>query len=238
MRPVLIGITVTRLFNRFGHAQLSLNEVYSSSLSNVGAVPILIPLGLPEGQLEAILDRIDGVLFSGGGDAHPSRYHSQMHPRVDDIDEDRDRVEIHIAEQVFERRMPFLAICRGLQIINIASGGTLFEDILDQRPGSQQHQTPIELPRDTIAHHVRIETGTILAEILGSEDLPVNSNHHQAVRVLGKGLLASAYAPDGIIEAFEKIDYPYGLSVQWHPEWLQNQARMRGLFESLRDATS
>ena len=95
MRPVLIGITVTRLFNRFGHAQMSLNEVYSSSLSNVGALPVLIPLGLPEGQLDAILDRIDGVLFSGGGDAHPSRYGSKMHPTVDDIDEDRDRVEIH-----------------------------------------------------------------------------------------------------------------------------------------------
>ncbi len=200
--------------------------------------PLLIPLGLPEGQLDAILERIDGVLFSGGGDIHPKRYGSTMHPKVDDIDEDRDRVEIHLAKQVLQQHIPFLAICRGMQVINVAAGGTLYEDILDQRSGSLQHQTPEELPRDHLAHSVTVEQDTKLASILGTAELPVTSNHHQAVRTLGKDLTASAYAPDGIIEAFEKSDSPFGIAVQWHPEWLQEQKSMLALFESLNKAAS
>lgn len=236
MKMPLIGITTSRTNSASPGSRICLNEVYSAAISRSGAVPVLIPLGLPFDQLEGLLDRIDGILFSGGGDAHPTSYGSQMHPKVDDIDEDRDRVEIFLAKQTILREKPFLGICRGLQVVNIACGGTLFEDILDQRPGSLQHQTPEDLPRDYHAHTVRVEPGSRLGGIMAGEALPVNSHHHQAVRILGNGLSACAFAPDGIIEGFELPDYPFGLAVQWHPEWLPKEAHMQSIFLALHAA--
>jgi putative glutamine amidotransferase len=238
MRPPLIGITTYRAINRYGHTQICVNEAYIHALTAAGAVPSLIPLGLTLEQLDAILERIDGIVFTGGGDIHPERSGSQWHPRLENVDADRDRVEIHLVTRSVEREMPFLGICRGLQVINIAFGGSLYMDIQDQRPDSLQHQSPEEWQRDRPAHSVQILPDTRLRAILASEELLVNSHHHQAIRHPGEKLKISAYSPDGIIEALEVLNYPYGLAVQWHPEWMNTQAPMLSLFQSLSEAAS
>jgi putative glutamine amidotransferase len=234
-QPV-IGITCYRFIHQNGYPYLGINEAYTQSIHNAGGIPVLIPLGLPEENLLTLLPRLDGVLFSGGGDVHPDQYGSQPHPLVDGVDEDRDRVEIFLLHQVLKNRKPFLGICRGLQVINVALGGSLYEDILDQKPNSLRHQLNDEEPRDFLAHEVQIESGSRLAEILQSSQLQVNSLHHQGIRKLADGLLATAFAPDEIIEAFELPDQPFGLAVQWHPEALQAHAPMRRLFQAFIQA--
>lgn len=236
MSAPLIGITTYRTRNRFGLPQICLNEAYISSLTEAGAVPVLVPLGLSQGNIDALIGRLDGLLFSGGGDVHPDSYGSQDHPLVENVDVDRDRVEIQLLQRTIEAKLPFLGICRGLQVINVGLGGGLYEDLLDQRPGSLRHQSSEGLKRDRLAHLVKIDEDSRLCEILGQGEVNVNSSHHQGIRTLAAGLKATAFATDGLIEAFELSGYPFGLAVQWHPEWLQAHAPMRALFRSFVQA--
>ena len=153
MPSPLIGLTTYRHLNQYGLPLNSITEAYVRAVSNAGALPTLIPLGLAEETLDALLARLDGILFTGGGDVAPERYGSQPHPLVDDVDADRDRVEVHLLQRTLEQGLPFLGICRGLQVINVALGGTLFEDILDQRPNSLKHQYYPNWPRNYLAHY-------------------------------------------------------------------------------------
>jgi len=232
----LIGVTTYRTLNKFGFTQSSVSEAYTCSLVNAGAVPLLIPVGLPESALDALLPRLDGILFTGGGDIDPQRYGGEPHPLVSDVDNDRDRIELYLLEHIFETKAPFMGICRGLQVINVALGGSLYEDILDQRPDSIKHAYLPDWPREHLAHTIQVEANSRLAGILGTDNLQVNSLHHQGIRRLAPGLQASAYAPDGMIEAFELPGHPYGLAVQWHPENLQAYTPMQVLFRSFVQA--
>lgn len=238
MTAPMIGVTTYRTHNRYGHPQICLSEAYVASLAQAGALPVLVPLGLSEPALDELVSRLDGMLFSGGGDVEPERYGSQPHPLVDNVDLDRDRVELHLLQKVLAAGQPFLGICRGLQVINIGLGGTLYEDILDQKPGSLRHSTPDDLPRYHLAHPVRLESNSQLSKILAHPEIQVNSQHHQGIRLLANDLKPTAYAPDGIIEAFEIPSFRYGLAVQWHPEWLQEHPPMRALFCSFVEACS
>ena len=228
----LIGVTTWRGTSKSGSPQFFLSQTYTSSLVEAGACPVMIPLDLPEAVLEALLSRLDGLLFSGGGDVHPSRYNSQMHPLVGDVDEDRDRIEIYLVKRALESGLPFLGICRGLQVINVAMGGTLYEDILDQHPHALKHAYYPDWPRDYLAHGVQVESASRLASILDGADFQVNSLHHQGIRQLAPSLQATAHAPDGLIEACELPGHPFGLAVQWHPECLQAHLPMRRLFQA------
>jgi putative glutamine amidotransferase len=134
--------------------------------------------------------------------------------------------------------MPVFGICRGLQVINVALGGTLYEDLDDQFPNALKHDYYDDQPRDYLAHTIRVETDSRLARILGSSSTEVNSLHHQGIRRLAPSLRASAFAPDGLIEATELLEYPFGLAVQWHPECLQAYAPMRHLFQAFVDAAN
>jgi putative glutamine amidotransferase len=236
LNPPLIGVTTYRNQNSSGFTQFSVAEAYVSALSNAGASPILIPLGGSLVTLDVLLSHLDGLLFSGGGDIHPHAYSSRMHARVSEVDRDRDRVELHLLDRAISMRLPFLGICRGFQLINVGLGGSLYEDILDQHEGALQHQTSQDRPRDHLAHHVKIDADSSLGCILGAAELSVNSMHHQGVRQLAPELRATALAPDGIIEGFEYIGYPFGLGVQWHPEWLQAYSPMRALFSAFVEA--
>jgi putative glutamine amidotransferase len=232
----IIGLTISRTLSEQGYPMQTVVEAYIQSLLRAGALPVLIPLGMPEENYLELLHRIDGVLFTGGGDTQPAIYGSQDHPLLYHVDPDRDRVEIFLLKQSVERGLPFLGICRGLQIINVALGGTLFEDILDQRPGSIRHDWSLEKQRDYLAHTVQITQDSRLADILRKSTVFVNSLHHQGIRTLAPGLEATAQSPDGLIEAFELPSYPFGLAVQWHPEWLPAMAAMDGLFSTFVDA--
>ncbi len=232
-----IGITLYRAYNRSGYPQLCLNEAYASAVEYAGGLPVLVPLGLPDTKLELLIERLDGILYSGGGDIDPSRYQSQPHPKVENVDADRDRLEIHLTRLVIKKEIPFLGICRGLQVINVAMGGQLYEDILDQCPGSLTHFSTDDSPRDRISHIVAIQDGSRLHQIVNSDELPVNSSHHQAIRILAPDLVPTAFAPDGIIEAFELSNHPFGLAVQWHPEWLLALDSMNNLFREFVSAS-
>jgi putative glutamine amidotransferase len=232
----LIGLTGWQTRNEKGHPSTSVSMKYTQAVAEAGGIPLIIPLGLLEEQLERLAARLDGILFTGGGDVHPGRYGSAMHPLVSEIDEDRDRVEICLIREAARGEKPFFGICRGVQAINVALGGTLYEDILDQMPGGQPHQFSGQAPRNTLAHPVRVREGSRLAGILGSPETGVNSLHHQGLRLLAPGLAPVAWAPDGLVEAVELTGHPFGLGVQWHPEWLQEHAPMRALFRAFVEA--
>jgi len=238
MPAILIGITTTRGSSLYGLPVFSLTEAYINAVIRTGAVPIQVPLGLPDETLEHLLTRLDGILLSGGGDVRPGRYGGSEHPKVDFVDDDRDRVELLLVEGGLELGIPIFGICRGLQVLNVALGGTLYEDLQDQMPRAIQHDYIDEQPRDYLAHPVHIEAGSRLANILGTNATQVNSLHHQGIRQLATSLTSIACSPDGLVEGVELPGYPFGLAVQWHPEWLQEQAPMRALFQAFVDASS
>jgi putative glutamine amidotransferase len=233
----LIGLTTYRNFSEQGYPRFAVSEAYTSSLVSAGACPVLIPLGLPDEQVNELLDHLNGVLFTGGGDIAPQQYGQPAHPLIDEIDLDRDNVEIILIEQAIRKGLPFMGICRGLQIINVALGGDLYADILEQHPHALKHQYYPDYPREYLAHEVTIDHSSMMAKVFPHAKVPVNSLHHQGVRNLAPGLKPTAFAPDGIIEAFELSGHPFGLAVQWHPENLQKHQTMRGLFRIFVEAS-
>ncbi len=232
----VIGVTTMRRENSVGMILASLAEAYVDALTQAGACPVLIPNALPEAVLEELLQRLDGVLFTGGGDIETSYYQEQAHPKVSGVEPDRDRLEVILLKRVVQEGKPFLGICRGLQLINIGLGGSLYADIADQVPGAAKHDYYPNWKRDHLAHPVAVDPDSRLAGILGGSVVEVNSLHHQAVRQLAPDLVLTASSPDGIVEAVELPDHPFGLAVQWHPEWLTAHAPMRALFKAFSDA--
>jgi putative glutamine amidotransferase len=225
----LIGLTTSLMHNVNRRPAFGINEPYARSISNAGGLPLLIPINLPDEDIDTLLPHLDGILFTGGGDIDPRQYGNMPHLKIMGINNERDRLEIHLIRIALQAGKPLLGICRGCQVINVALGGSLYEHLPDQFSNTVTHDNH-DQPRDYLAHQVEITPGTRLAHILSAETNKVNSLHHQGVRRLAQELHASAYAPDGLIEAFELPAYPFGLAVQWHPEELQEYAPMRLLF--------
>jgi putative glutamine amidotransferase len=225
----IIGLTTSRFHKRSVRTVLGVNEPYTRSVIDAGGIPVLVPINLPNDDLEGLLSRIDGLLLTGGYDVDPQRYGNPPHRKVEGIDPDRDRTEIFLVKGAIQRKKPFLGICRGCQVINVALGGSLYEDLGEQFQGNILHDRH-DRPRDYLAHSVNVEPGSSLSRILVSSNPQVNSLHHQGVRQLAQGLSIAATAQDGLIEAFELNDHHFGVAVQWHPEELQEHAPMRSLF--------
>lgn len=238
MRPPLIGITTYRTKNAAGNPIMALAEHYVQSISQAGGHPVLIPLGLPEAQLTSLAAQMDGILFSGGGDISPESYGLESSPVVKGVDPDRDRVEIQMVQSAVSDGQPFLGICRGLQVINVALGGTLYTDISDQHPNAIKHNYNTGWPRDHLPHNIQVDPASLLAPILDTNAPGVNSLHHQGIRDLAPGLQVSATAPDDLIEGIELPEHPFGLAVQWHPEWLTKHRPMRHLFQAFVEAAA
>jgi putative glutamine amidotransferase len=232
MGSPIIGITTWRKKDSQNYPFFHLAEAYIEALSQAGASPLLIPLGLSEDDLGNLLPRFEGIIFSGGGDISPQVYGSDHHPEIHEIDPDRDRLELSLFRLVQEKNIPFLAICRGMQLVNIALGGTLYADIADCYPGALKHDFMEKYSRNFRAHEIKVSPNSHLEDVLGRSSLEVNSIHHQGVDRLAPGLKASAHSPDGLVEAIELPDYPFGLGVQWHPECLLEMYEMRKLFRS------
>ncbi len=213
-------------------------ETYVQALYGVQAAPMLVPLSeVPETVLEVWWPVVDGVLLAGGGDVEPSRFNGAMHPKVREVYPDRDAVEIALARKAVAEGKPLLAICRGIQVLNVALGGTLYTDIPDQVPNAVAHRGTGPL-RDVCTHQVRVEPSSALAGILGATELCVNSFHHQAIKDLASGLRAVAWSPCGLIEAVEVPGHPFAVGVQWHPELMlpHGHAAMRALFAAFARA--
>ena len=227
MRP-MIGVTLGDGDEPGVHA---MREDYVRSVEQAGAIPVVLPPVRPE-DATAILDRLDGVLLSGGVDVDPALYGQAPHPKLGRVNRRRDDFELALTREALRRDLPILAICRGHQVLNVASGGTLVQDIPSIVGGAMEHDAPG--PRCRRSHRVLVTASSRLCEILGDVTLSVNSLHHQAVDRVGQGLLTSARCPDdGVIEGLEMPDRRFVIAVQWHPESFWNGADS---FQRLFDA--
>ncbi len=194
------------------------NQSYAQALIGVGLAPLLIP-PMDDAALESVCARLDGLLLSGGEDLDPARYGEERLPVCGPLEPERDAMELALTRMALARDLPTLGICRGMQTLNVARGGTLYQDLEAQRPESHPHAMG-HLPRSARTHEVVVEPGSRLMEILGAERLAVNSLHHQAVREPGADVRIVARADDGVAEGMELPAYRFALAVQYHPEEL------------------
>ncbi len=188
-------------------------STYCEAVRRAGAIPLLIP-PQPE-NAEEVLERIDGLLLAGGFDCDPGLYGEERHPTVETMDLRRQENDLALAEAARRVGVPALGICLGLQVMNVAAGGTLIQDIDSQHDTEIRHASE---PENRARHDVIVEQGTHLAGVVPAAELNVNSSHHQAVKTVGEGLRVTAHAPDGIVEGIEDPRHPFYLGVQWHPE--------------------
>jgi putative glutamine amidotransferase len=211
----------------------SVTRTYTNAIRLAGGIPVLLPISEPE-VIPELAGRLDGILLTGGGDVSPHRYDGQEHESIYGIDHTRDEFELELARHVAAERIPLLAICRGLQVLNVALGGTLYQDIGSQLGTGIEHF--VSGDQATVAHqNIRFEEGCNLAGLFGLPGLMVNSLHHQAVLEAAPGLRPIAWSDDGVVEALEADDPEWPMiAVQWHPEHLtSNHDSARLLFEEL-----
>jgi putative glutamine amidotransferase len=235
MTHPLIGITIHPDNDIDGHNLDRLVALIVEGVERAGGLPVLVPLGLPQATLRALYEKLDGLLFSGGGDVAPERYGSESNTLLFGVSDERDRTEAALVEWAVAGAKPLFGICRGAQILNVTLGGTLYRDMSEYAPAIKHAYTG-EGETTLRAHEIQVEEETRLAQILGKPVLAVNSIHHQALREVAPRLHITARAPDGLPEAVEVNDHPFGLAVQWHPECLLDEPEMLNLFLALVEA--
>ena len=222
-----------------GHQATAVPDSYIRALLKINALPLIIPVIQSHEILEQFFQMIDGLLLIGGPDLDPVHYHQAKHAELRKVTLARDNMEMQVSLWALEADLPIMAICRGIQVLNVAAGGTLWQDISSQLPNAAKHDFYPDYPKNFLAHTVKLLPDSRLAGILGDDETPVNSLHHQAIDKLGKGLRTVAYAPDGIVEAVEGINAGWIVGVQWHPEWLvESDQRMMNLFKTFGDTCS
>lgn len=201
--------------------KITVNQDYVEAVLRAGGTPVLFPVTDDREQISALLARVDGLLLTGGPDVDPAEYGEKRKPCCGDCSMCRDAMEIPLCREALTRRMPILAICRGMQILSCVLGGNLYQDLASQF-GTQLNHPRYDAAGDPV-HDVEIKPNTLLSSIVGAGMLHVNSRHHQGIKMLGKGLRVNAKAPDGLIEGVELLDHPFVLGVQWHPESLSDR---------------
>lgn len=221
----LVGVTAGVDHNGEGPARYRLNAAYMDAVAEAGAEPVVL---MPGADGVALLDRLHGLVLTGGADVDPALYGAPREPETQFVDTRRDDLEIPLTRAAFERGLPILAICRGQQVLNVALGGTLVQHL------ATHPKADYDADRSVISHQVRLDPGSHLAEVLGAAEVPVNSFHHQAIAELAPALAAAGWSEDGVVEAVEARQDPGRvLSVQCHPEELtRTQPWARRLFEA------
>ena len=218
MKP-LIGIPAHPTQNPYRGSTATIHscgENYLFSIEAAGGIPLILPIWDDPEALDRYTDMCAGFMIPGGIDVNPISYGETPHPLLETTRLDYDEYQLHLIKRMLRTEKPMLAICRGIQIMNVAFGGTLYQDVSLHGPGTMRHSQREIMPGG-ISHKVIIEEGSILQRLYGNE-LWTNSYHHQAIKDLGEGLRVTARAEDGIIEAVEAVDHPYMHAVQWHPE--------------------
>jgi putative glutamine amidotransferase len=220
-------------------AKYHFNVAYTTRIVSAGGFPIGV-MRPDEDDIDEILKDTDGLFLMGGNDVDPAEYNEADHSCVF-CEPARDKVELMLIKKAVALRMPIFAICRGLQMMNVAMGGTLYQDVEKQMEGALRHSNHKDengtiLPRDMIAHNVATTEGTLFHSLAKSSELRVNSLHHQGIKKLADGLRVGATAPDGLIEAVEIENYPFSIGVQWHPEELHDDVS-ESLFFAFIDAS-
>lgn len=239
-RKPVIGITPSPtalerphgVFHTYGIA-----DTYTTAVEAAGGVPVIIPP--QDGNAAQLAGLVDGLLISGGGDIDPIHYgEPERHPTTDGIHAGRDQLEFGLLREAIERGIPTLCICRGIQVLNVVQGGTLYQDVADLYSAELEHrQFKAGIERHEPSHAVTATAGSLLARAYGATELQVNSFHHQGIKDLGAGLVAIGWAPDGLIEAVELSGHPWLLGVQWHPEMMYAaHAEHLGPFRALVEA--
>ncbi|MEQ8200463.1 MAG: gamma-glutamyl-gamma-aminobutyrate hydrolase family protein [Syntrophomonadaceae bacterium] len=222
MRPI-VGITGS---SQPGDHALLFKDYYVKAVQRAGGLAILLPPARAESELEQYLDLCQALLFTGGGDFDPVLWGESLSPRCGQIDPQRDQFELELAGRALRSKRPVLGICRGCQLLNVAAGGSLWQDIQSPQGHNQK------APRDYPIHAIFIEPGSRLADIIKAEQIRVNSFHHQAVKRLGEGFAITALAEDGTVEAIERPGADFCVGVQWHPECMRDRYSTR-LFTAL-----
>lgn len=236
-RPPLIGITCATIETTDQATRLCQNQSYVTAVVRAGAAPFLVPQLTSKALLRAVYGVLDGLLLPGGGDIDPARFGEARHEKSGAACHERDETELTLARWAVDDGKPLLAICRGIQVLNVALGGSLHQDIEAQAPGAGKHDWHPDYPRDHLPHTVAVTPQTLLAHVVGVASLPVNSMHHQAIKEVAPRLTVTARAPDQIIEAVEAVGHPFALGVQWHPEELVNgDVRAQRLFDAFVEA--
>lgn len=226
-RPV-IGIPCITLSEQWYGPTNGNFRSYLQAVEFAGGIPLLIHLSDNEEVLRHLYDLCDGILFAGGDDLHPSCYGETAIPELGITDSAKDRTELRLAAWARHDQKPVLGICRGIQLINVAFGGTLYQDLPSQRPSDCNHRDSEDREDWTyLAHPIHFEPDSWLAEQLGSVEIVVNTLHHQAVKQLGEQLRVVAQAPDGLVEALEGTGEQFVAAVQCHPEMLWQEADLR-----------
>jgi putative glutamine amidotransferase len=215
--------------------RFTMGKNYIGSVIASGGVPVLVPTALDSATVRELYDAADGVLLTGGADVDPALFGETQHPSTEGIDADRDRVEIDVTRWALADDKPLFAICRGIQVVNVALGGSLIQDIPSQFETDLVHAgSSIKAARDQVLHSVRSAPGSKLEAIIGAGEVGVNSFHHQSVKALAPGLALTALSPDEIVEAVEHPGKRFFLGVQWHPEEMAaGRSDMMALFEAL-----
>lgn len=198
-----------------------MNQSYVDALRNVGALPMLIPLNMELEMLRSIFERLDGLFLAGGNDIMPHFYEKDAQTtaeRVDAADTARDSTELTLARWALDAGMPLFGVCRGMQLINVACGGTLYQDLHMQRPDLKRHDyVGPQYKRDQVRHDVTFAQNSGLYHVFGRRT-GVNSMHHQGINILGRGLRVTAVSTDSLPEAIESTNGAYVMGTQWHPE--------------------
>jgi putative glutamine amidotransferase len=212
----IVGVTcITQPNAREGEMRHAVDREYVAALTGAGAVPMLLSPALDSSAIPALVEILDGIVFTGGGDVAPARYRQRAHRKLGRVEPERDRFEIDLYLAARRAGRPILGICRGVQLMNVAAGGTLIQDIPSQVKPSISHAAEASGER---LHEVILEAGSIARDLAGTARITVNSFHHQAVKDVAPGYRATAVAPDGVIEALESLDGPFCVGLQWHPE--------------------
>jgi len=233
-------VGVSGIRRRWGGTEREgVNSAYVRSVLEGGAIPLILPPAIGASRAMSALDGIDALLLTGGQDLDPAWYGASPSPELGDVDRDRDLFELALFAAARQRGMPILGICRGIQLINVALGGTLWQHLPGERPSPIAHDRSDA--RSLRTHGISLEAGSRAAAVLGRTALDVNSFHHQGIRDLAAPLRASGWASDGLVDAVEGMSgEPWLLAVQWHPEEMYDDASApeRGLFRALAEAAA
>ena len=211
MRTVRVGVTPT--LGKIDPAQHAPTSEMVHTMVSSGMEPVVLDYPMNEQELLPVLETLDGIIFAGGPDVHPRHFGQEPDPHLGTVLEDRDELELFLMKWVSGRKLPILGVCRGMQLINVALGGTLHQDVV-------HHMNIIHRQSDGMLywHDIVFEGDSMLRQLVPSDRYPVNSYHHQAVDALGDGLVPTAYNPDGLVEAMERPASRFLMAVQWHPE--------------------
>ncbi|MES3005001.1 MAG: gamma-glutamyl-gamma-aminobutyrate hydrolase family protein [Patescibacteria group bacterium] len=216
--------------------RLVVNEAYAKAIENSGGILLMLASEVEDFELDDVLQNVDGLLLTGGTDVNPSLYEEEKKEYTGDSDNYRDIVESMLIEKAIEKKMPILGICRGMQMLNVKLGGSLYQDILKEMPGSLQHDRHHDGPRSMPAHKVTVKENSLMHSVLGTTEIEVNSLHHQGIKTLSPELKATCVTPDGLVEGAEMSDYPFLLCMQWHPEELLETPVWKNIFDAFINA--